>query len=118
VVATHLRCHPGIYLEGLTKATNNVIQDSWSPEPGFEPGTSNTKQKCEVLLCDYGIKALREAYIRTYKAIDCTVDLLKKSVLSHVLLLKTTQWISTGFGFGVYSKSCVLNLLVVRQHPT
>jgi len=35
-----LRYYPGICLEGLRKITKNLNQDSWLPEPRFEPRTS------------------------------------------------------------------------------
>jgi hypothetical protein len=34
-----LRYYRGIRLEGLTKTTKNVNQDSWFPGLTFEPGT-------------------------------------------------------------------------------
>jgi hypothetical protein len=40
-----LRYYPGISMEGLRKTTKNLSQDSRSPGPRFDPGTSRTRSR-------------------------------------------------------------------------
>jgi hypothetical protein len=119
VVVTHLRCHPIIYRGFQTpsmKATNNVGRRAGVRDWDLKLKRLKWSRNANYTVVIYGFKTLviiswvyiyserereNRTYACTYKAIDPTIDLSKKSVRPHILSLKTTQQISTGFGVGV-----------------